>query len=84
MGFPLRQFLAGHSKGDMKRSRAVMRRNGSPRKVCFPQRCAADKEQQDMLRANIERAESFVLNQRTKSKDTFVELLRPFQIVDVK
>jgi hypothetical protein len=84
MSFPLRQFLAGHSKCHMKRSCAVMRWNGSPRKVCFPQGCAADKEQQDVLRRNIERAESFVLNQGTKSKDTIVELLRPFQIVDVK
>ena len=61
-----------------------MRRNGSPRKVGFPQGCTAHKEQQDVLRADIECAESFVLDQRTKSKDTFVEPPRPFQIVDVK
>lgn len=84
MSFPLRQFLAGHSKGNMKRSYAVMRRNGSPWKVCFPQGFAADKEQQDVLRGNIKRAESFILNQRAKSQDTFVEFFRPYQIVDIE
>lgn len=73
-----------NTEADVRRTLAIVRRNGAAGQFSGLRRGTPHKEQQDAVAAGVQRAEAFIRREHFVAQQRAIEVHRPREIIDVE